>query len=123
MRENLYVTDNELSRLIVDSAFKIHSTLGPGLFESVYEAAMAHELGRRGCHVVCQRGIPVIYDEVKLKLGFRADIIVDRKVIVEIKSVEALGKVHGKQLLTYLRLTDFRLGYFQLQRLLDQGRE
>ena len=104
------MTDNELSRVIVDSAFKIHSTLGPGLFESVYEAAMAHELRRRGCHVVCQRGIPVIYDEVKLKVGFRADIIVDRKVIVEVKSVEAIAKVHSKQLLTYLRLTDFRLG-------------
>lgn len=104
------MTENELSRIVVDSAFKIHSTLGPGLFESVYEATMAHELRNRGCHVVCQRGIPVIYDDVKLDLGFRADIIVDRKVIIEIKSVESIAKVHGKQLLTYLRLTKFRLG-------------
>lgn len=110
MRENLFVNENELSRLIVDSAFKIHSDLGPGLFESVYEATMAHELHRRGCRTACQRGIPVIYNDVKLNVGFRADIIVNNKVIVEIKSVEALGRVHGKQLLTYLRLTDMRLG-------------
>ena len=110
MRENTFVTENELSRIIVDSAFKIHSNLGPGLFESVYEVTMAHELRQRGCHVVCQRGIPVIYESVRLELGFRADIIVDHKVIVEIKSIEAIAKVHGKQLLTYLRLTDFRLG-------------
>jgi GxxExxY protein len=104
------VTENELSRIIVDSAFKIHSVLGPGLFESVYEATMAYELTKRGCDIVCQRGIPVIYEDVKLELGFRADIIVNRKVIVEVKSVEAIAKVHGKQILTYLRLTDFRLG-------------
>ena len=110
MRENLSVTENDLSRVIVDSAFKIHSNLGPGLFESVYETTTAHELRQRGCDVVCQRGVPLIYEGVKLELGFRADIVVNRMVIVEIKSVEAIAKVHGKQLLTYLRLTDFRLG-------------
>ena len=104
------MTENELSRIIVDSAFKIHSRLGPGLFESVYEVTLAYELRQRGCDIVCQRGIPVIYDDVRMELGFRADIIVDRKVIVEIKSIDAIGKVHGKQLLTYLRLTDVRLG-------------
>ena len=110
LRENLSMTENELSRVIVDSAFKIHSKLGPGLFESVYEVTMAHELRRRGCQVACQRGIPVVYEDVRMELGFRADIIVNRKVIVEIKSIEAIAKIHGKQLLTYLRLTDFRLG-------------
>ncbi len=104
------MTENELSRIIVDSAFKIHNDLGPGLFESVYEATMAHELFRRKCSVVCQRGVPVIYDDVKLDLGFRADIIVDRKVIIEVKSIEAIAPVHAKQLRTYLRLTDLRLG-------------
>ena len=104
------MTENELSRIVVDSAFKIHTTLGPGLFESVYEATMAFELCTRGCDVTCQRGIPVVYEGVKLELGFRADLVVNRKVIVEIKSVEALGPVHSKQLLTYLRLTDIRLG-------------
>ena len=104
------MTENELSRLIVDAAFKIHSTLGPGLFESVYEITMAHELQRRGCHVVRQRGIPVVYEEIRLNLGFRADIIVDRKIILEVKSIEGLAPVHKKQLLTYLRLTDLKLG-------------
>jgi GxxExxY protein len=104
------MTENELSRLIVDSAYKIHSTLGPGLFESVYEATMAHELSIRGCRIQRQRGIPVFYKDVNMEVGFRADIIVDRCVIIEIKSVEAIAPVHGKQLLTYLRLTDLRLG-------------
>ena len=85
------MTENELSRVIVDSAFKIHSTLGPGLFESVYEITMGHELERRGCRIVHQRGIPVVYENVKMDLGFRADIIVNKKVIIEVKSIEALG--------------------------------
>ena len=104
------MTENEISRLVVDSAYTIHSNLGPGLFESVYEATMAFELSRRGCEIRCQRGIPVVYRDVKLDLGFRADIIVNQKVIIEIKSVEAMAPVHSKQLLTYLRLTDLRLG-------------
>jgi GxxExxY protein len=104
------MTENEISRIIVDSAFKIHTTLGPGLFESVYEATMASELQRRGCTVAAQRGIPVIYEDMKLDLGFRADMIVNRKVIIEVKSVEAIGPVHAKQLRTYLRLTDLKLG-------------
>lgn len=103
------MTENELSRLIVDSAFQIHTKLGPGLFESVYEITMAHELQRRGCRIVRQRVIPVFYEGVKLDLGFR-DVIVDRKVIIEVKSVEALAPVHAKQLRTYLRLMDLRLG-------------
>lgn len=104
------MTENELSSIIVDSAFKIHTTFGPGLFESVYEATMAHELQRRGCGVTRQRGIPVVYEDVKLDLGFRADVIVNRKVIIEVKSIDAIGPVHAKQLRTYLRLTDLRLG-------------
>ena len=104
------MTENEISSIIVDSAFKIHSTFGPGLFESVYEKTMAHELTLRGCNIVCQRGIPVNYEGANLGMGFRADMIVNQKVIVEIKSVEAIARVHGKQLLTYLRLTNFKLG-------------
>jgi GxxExxY protein len=104
------MTENELSRIIVDSAFKIHTTLGPGLLESVYEAILAHELERRGCSVVCQRAIPVVYEDVKLDLGFRADIIVNGKVVVEVKSVEVIAPVHAKQLRTYLRLMDLKLG-------------
>lgn len=104
------MTENELSRIIVDAAFKIHTTLGPGLLESVYEATLAYELKSRGCEVVVQQAIPVIYEDVKLEVGFRADMIVNRKVVLEIKSVEAIAPVHPKQLRTYLRLLDLRLG-------------
>jgi GxxExxY protein len=104
------MTENEIARHVVDSAYKIHTNLGPGLLESVYEAVMAEELARRGLRVVRQQAIPVVYEDVRLEVGFRADIIVESKVIVEIKSVESIAPVHKKQLLTYLRLTDKRLG-------------
>ncbi len=102
--------ENEISKAIVDSAFKVHTTLGPGLLETVYRAALAYELEKRGLRVAIERGIPAVYEEVRLELGFRADIIVENKVIVECKSIEALAPVHGKILLTYLRLADLRLG-------------
>ncbi|MCH2242603.1 MAG: GxxExxY protein [Aquabacterium sp.] len=101
---------NEISGAIVDAAYKVHTTLGPGLLESVYEAAMEYELRKRGLRVVRQVPIPVVYEEVRLEEGFRADLIVEDKVIVELKSVEAVYPVHKKQLLTYLRLADKRLG-------------
>jgi GxxExxY protein len=89
---------------------RIHRSLGPGLLESVYEAVLSHELSRRGLGFVRQQDIPVIYDSVRIEIGFRADLIVEDKVIVEIKSVEVLAPVHSRQLLTYLRLADKRLG-------------
>ena len=104
------MTENKIAAAIIDAAFKIHTTLGPGLFESVYEAALEFEMRKRGLRVAQQIGLPVQYEEVKLDLGFRVDLIVDGKVIVEIKSIEALAPVHKKQLLTYLRLTNLRLG-------------
>jgi GxxExxY protein len=104
------MTENEIATIVVDAAYKIHKTLGPGLFESVYEAALEFELRKRGLRVTQQVGLPVHYEEVKLELGFRVDLIVDEKVIVEIKSVEVISPVHKKQLLTYLRLTDLQLG-------------
>ncbi len=104
------MTENEIATQIVDAAYKIHTTLGPGLFESVYETVLAHELGKRGLEFTRQQGIPVNYDAVHMDLGFRADLIVENKVIVEIKSIEAIAPVHKKQLLTYLRLADKRLG-------------
>ena len=104
------MTENEIAKEIVDVAFKIHTTFGPGLLESVYETIMAYELQKRGLRVRRQQAIPVIYEDVKMDLGFRADLIVEDKVVVEIKSVEAIAPVHKKQLLTYLRLTDKRLG-------------
>jgi GxxExxY protein len=104
------MTENEIANQIVDVAYKIHVKFGPGLLESVYEALLIHELRKRGLLVEAQKPIPVIYENVKLEIGFRADLIVEDKVIVEIKSVEAVAPVHKKQLLTYLRLTDKRLG-------------
>lgn len=104
------MTENEIAGIVVDAAYRIHKTLGPGLFESVYEAALEFEMRKRGLRVAHQVGLPVHYEAVRLEVGFRVDLIVDEKVIVEIKSVEALVPVHKKQLLTYLRLTDLRLG-------------
>jgi GxxExxY protein len=104
------MTENEVAKQIVDVAFKIHTTYGPGLLESVYEKIMAYELHKRGLRVRRQQGIPVIHENIKMDLGFRADLIVEDKVVVEIKSVEAVAPVHKKQLLTYLRLTDKKLG-------------
>ena len=102
--------ENEISGIIIDCSLKVHKVLGPGLLESVYQAALAYELEKRGLKVKSEQAIPVVYEEVKLELGFRADLIVENKVIVEIKSIEALALIHGKILLTYLRLADKKLG-------------
>ena len=104
------MTENEVAKEIVDSAYKVHTTLGPGLLESVYEAALAYELGKRGLQAERQKPLPVVYENVRLEEGFRADLIVSDLVIVELKSVEEIALVHKKQLLTYLRLADKRLG-------------
>jgi GxxExxY protein len=104
------MTENAIAKEIVDAAFRVHTTLGPGLLESVYDTVLAYELGRRGLLTVRQQAIPVVYENVRIDAGFRADLIVEDKVIVEIKSVEVLSPVHRKQLLTYLRLADKRLG-------------
>ena len=102
--------ENEVAKIVVDVAYQIHSRLGPGLLESVYEAVMAHELRKRGLQVEVQVPIPVEWDGVRLEVGFRADLIVERCVIVELKSIEQVHPVHKKCLLTYLRLADRRLG-------------
>ena len=102
--------ENELAKIVVDVAFQIHTRLGPGLLESVYEAVMLHELRKRGLSVECQVPIPVAWDGIQLEIGFRVDLIVERLLVVELKSVEQIAPVHKKQLLTYLRLTDCRLG-------------
>ena len=104
------MTENEISRIVVDSAYKVHTTLGPGLLESVYHAALAYELRKRGLTITIEQGIPANYGEINLKLGFRADIIVENKVIVEVKSIETLAPIHGKVMLTYLRFADMKLG-------------
>lgn len=101
---------NDISGAIVDAAFKVHSALGPGLLESVYEIALAHEITKRGFTVQRQVPIPISYDGLKFDEGFRADLIVNDQIIVELKSVENLRDVHKKQLLTYLKLTGHQLG-------------
>ncbi len=102
--------ENAIAKEIVDVAYRVHTGLGPGLLESVYEAVMVYELRKRGLQVEAQVAMPVVWEEVKLEVGFRADLIVERKVIIELKSVEHIAPVHKKQLLTYLRLADCRLG-------------
>jgi GxxExxY protein len=102
--------ENDITRIVVDAAYHIHVRLGPGLLESVYQAVMIHELRKRGLHVDDEVGVPVVWEEVRLDVGFRADLIVERKVVLELKSVEEVHPVHKKQLLTYLRLTGCRVG-------------
>jgi GxxExxY protein len=104
------MTENEISFVIRGCIYKVFNNLGPGLLESVYEATLQHELMNEGLKVKSQVAIPVYYDEIKLELGFRADLIVDDKVLIEIKSVENLNEVHHKQVLTYLKLTKIKLG-------------
>jgi GxxExxY protein len=102
--------ENELSFKIRGCIFKVYNTLGPGLLESVYEAALVYELRDINLRVETQVPMPVVYNEIKLDLSFRADIIVEKKVLIEIKSVENIAEVHHKQVLTYLKLTGIKLG-------------
>ncbi len=104
------MTENEIATQVVDAAFKIHTRLGPGLLESVYQAVMAYELQKRGLRVIREQPIPVVYENVHLEMGFRADLVVEEKVLVELKSIKAIAPIHKKQLLTHLRLTSKRLG-------------
>ncbi len=104
------MTENQIAQIIVDAAFKIHKQLGPGLLESVFEEVLAYELVNRSLRIERQKPLPVIYEQVRLDIGFRIDLLVEGLVIVEIKSVETVLPVHMKQLLTYLRLADKRLG-------------
>lgn len=104
------MTENEIATVIVDASFKVHKHLGPGLLESVYLAVLAYELEQRDVMVSRQRPMPVIYESVRLDAAYRADLVVNDKVIVELKSVEKIAPVHKKQLLTYLRLSNLKLG-------------
>ena len=103
-------TENQIAQMVVDAAFHIHKELGPGLLESVYEVVLARDLEKRGLEVVRQKPVPIVYDGVKFDEGFRADMVVQDKVLLELKAVEEIATVHKKQLLTYLRLTNKRLG-------------
>lgn len=103
--------ENEIGRIVVDTAIAMHRELGPGLLETVYEVILTRELKNRGLSVKRQQSIPIEYAGLKFDEGFRADIIVEGKVIVELKSVETINSVYKKQLLTYLKLTGMKLGY------------
>lgn len=102
--------ENDIATIIVNTCFKIHSELGPGLFESVYEEILEYELLNQGLKVERQKPIPVIWKDLKMEVGFRADLIVENLVVIEIKSIDLIAPVHKKQLLTYLRLTNKKLG-------------
>jgi GxxExxY protein len=104
------MTENEIAKQVVDAAYKIHTKVGPGLLESAYEAILIYELEKRGLQVLYEQPVPIVYEEVRLDIGYRADLIVEDKVIIELKSVEKIAPVHYKQLLTYLKLADKRLG-------------
>jgi GxxExxY protein len=104
------MTENEIAKIIVNTAYNIHTKLGPGLLESVYEEILQYELKLQGLHVERQKSIPVFWKDIKMDIGFRTDLVVENKVIVELKSVEFIAPVHPKILLTYLRITGLKLG-------------
>jgi GxxExxY protein len=101
---------NEITHEILDSAYKIHSKLGPGLLESAYQACLVYELREKGLKVEVEKPLPLIYEEVKLECGYRIDILVEDQVVVELKTVEAFTDVHTAQVLTYLKLSERKVG-------------
>ena len=104
------MNENELSRLVFNNALKVHQNLGPGLLESSYEECLFYELNRSGLLIERQKPLPLVYEEIKLNVGYRVDLLIENKLIVELKSVEALNEIHFAQLLTYLKLSNCRLG-------------
>ena len=104
------MTENEISKIVFECALKVHKNLGPGLLESAYEECLFYELKKSNLFVEKQKALPLIYEEVKLDVGYRIDLIVENKFIIEVKSVEILNEVHLAQVLTYLRLSDCKLG-------------
>lgn len=103
------MTENQIAKHVLDAAFRVHSRLGPGLLEATYEATLTYELQKMGLSVRRQVGLPLIYDEVRLDVGYRLDLLVEDKLIVELKCVEGLAQVHFKTVMTYLRLSGHRL--------------
>lgn len=105
------MNENEIGKLVVDATFKIHSALGAGLLESIYESCLAHELQKQGLQVKRQVSLPILYDDLKLDNAFRLDLLLDDKVVVEIKATDRLVPVHAAQLLSYLKLGKYKLGF------------
>jgi GxxExxY protein len=103
--------EDKLCTMILAAAFRVHSRLGPGLLESVYERVLAYELTKGGLSVEVQKSVPIIYDEIAFDEGYRADLIVEKRILLELKSIEKLLPVHAKQVLTYVRLANLRLDY------------
>lgn len=104
------MTENQISKIIFDSALKVHKVLGPGLLESAYEECLFFELKKTGLLIEKQKPLPLIYEDVKMEIGYRVDIIIENKVIIELKAVEALNDIHLAQILTYLKLSNCKLG-------------
>ena len=104
------MTENELSKIVFEAGMKVHKVLGPGLLESAYEECLYYELQKRDLFVEKQKALPLIYEEVKLDVGYRIDLLVEKKLIIEVKSVEALNDLHLAQILTYLKLSGCKLG-------------
>ena len=104
------MTENELSRIVFEAGLKVHRALGAGLLESAYEECLYYELAKSGVYVEKQKGLPLIYNDIKLDIGYRIDLIIENKLIVEVKSVEALADIHMAQILTYLKLSGCKLG-------------
>ena len=104
------MTENEISKLVVDLCFKIHKQYGPGLFESIYEEIFCYEWAKNSIPFKRQQGVPLVHEEIRMEIGFRADVIIENKVILELKSIESLAEVHYKQVQTYLKLTGLKLG-------------
>ena len=102
--------ENELAKAVVDAALQVHKALGPGLLESVYQAVLTYELRQRGLKIESEVSIPVVYEQVQIETAFRADLIIENCLLIELKSIEQVNPIHKKQLLTYLRLSELKLG-------------
>lgn len=109
-KEHQSMTENELSKIVFDCGLKIHRALGPGLLESAYEECLFYELIKANLFVEKQKNLPLVYEEVKLDIGYRTDLVIENKLIVEIKAVEAINEIHLAQILTYLKLSKLKLG-------------
>jgi len=104
------MTENELSNRILGCAIKVHKALGPGLLESAYQRCLEYELIKDGLDVEFEKALPLVYEEVKMEVGYRIDLLVNKKVVIELKSVESLTDVHRAQVITYLKLGEYKLG-------------
>ncbi len=116
------MTENEIGKIVVDSAIRVHKSLGPGLLESAYEACLAYEIQKTGLNVQTQAGLPLKYEDVLLDVGYRVDILIEKKVVLELKAVAKLLPIHEAQILSYLKLSDCKLGFllnFNVYRMKD----